>query len=322
MFRLPATDPADDASPGVAPVNFDALVDVRPPVEAPPADAAEARSGAKGRPGVFQKAMFDAAWLPRFGENGFGMTDLQLQTVLGFPFPTRASPLLVSPAFGVHFLNGPAWLGLPPEVYDAYVDFRWLSHLTPQWGLNLAVTPGYFSDYREQNSGAVRITGHAIAAWTWTPTTTLVLGASYLNRTDVPALPVCGIMWKPNEDAKVDLVFPQPKISHRIYWNGACNPQVQDWVYVGGELGGGTWGVERSDGVSRGPVLSRRPRLRRYRAQSRPGRQFRLELGFVFARKIQFDNEGIDFVPERHADAPRRIGVLSNRKSKKPGRAG
>ena len=75
---------------------------------------------------MFQKALFDAAWLPRFGPDGFGMTDLQLQAVFGLPCPTRASPLLISPAYGVHFLNGPAWLGLPPQVYDAYIEFRWL----------------------------------------------------------------------------------------------------------------------------------------------------------------------------------------------------
>ena len=246
---------------------------------------------------MFQKAMFDAAWLPRFGTDGFGMTDLQLQAVFGLPCPTRASPLLISPAYGVHFLNGPAWLGLPSQVYDAYIDFRWLSQVTPQWGLDLAVTPGYYSDYQQQTSGALRLTGHVIAAWTWTPTASLVLGVSYLDRTDVPVLPVCGISWKPNDDARFDLVFPQPKIAHRVYWNGVCDPKFQDWVYIGGELAGGTWAVQRFGTLNE--VLNYRDDrvfvgIERKSAQALSAK---LEVGFVFARKIQFDNEGIDFVP-------------------------
>ena len=106
-----------------------------------------------------------------------------------------------------------------------------------------------------------------------------------------------GITWQPNADARFDLVFPQPKIAHRVYWNGVCDPKFQDWVYVGGELAGGTWAVRRYGTLDE--VLNYRDDrvfvgIERKAAETISSK---LELGFVFARKIQFDNEGIDFVP-------------------------
>ncbi len=249
------------------------------------------------RPGVFQKLLFEASWLPRDGTEGFGFDTLELKTVLGLPCPTREYPLLITPGFAVHYLQGPAAITLPPQLYDAYVELRWLGHLVPRLGYDVAVTPAVDSDFRQSSSHALRVTGHGIAAWTCSPTITLVLGADYLDRTDVPLLPVAGLVWKPNDDAKFELVFPQPKISHRVYWNGVRNPGVEDWVYIGGELGGGTWAIQRADGAS--DVLNYRD-LRAFLGIERKAFGHispRFEVGYVFYRKLELDQAQTDFVP-------------------------
>ena len=277
------------------------------------------------RPGVFQKLLFEGSWLPRNGENGFGFDTLELKAVFGLPCPTREYPLLITPGFAVHYLDGPAAVALPSRLYDAYVEFRWLGHLTPRLGFDVAVTPGEASDFRQDDSHALRITGHGIAAWTWTPTLKLVLGADYLDRTDVPLLPVAGLIWTPDDDTKFSLVFPQPKISRRVHWsrihwsrshdddiqdiamaigrdphdwNGIHKDDVQDWVYIGGELGGGTWAIRRSDGADDDLLNYRDLRVFVGIERQEIGRiSPRLEIGYVFARKLDLDQAATDYYP-------------------------
>ncbi len=314
VMRMPASDAADQADPDATTPPYYFPIQRLSPLDADPGAAAAAMESAPApgsdgatapatdllrgaRPGVFQKLLFEGSWLPRNGGNGFGFDTLELKAVFGLPCPTREYPLLITPGFAVHYLDGPAAVVLPSRLYDAYVEFRWLGHVTPRLGFDIAVTPGEASDFRQDDSHALRITGHGIAAWTWTPTLKLVLGADYLDRTDVPLLPVAGLIWTPDDDTKFALVFPQPKISRRVYWSGIHNDDVQDWVYVGGELGGGTWAIRRSDGAD--DLLNYRD-LRAFLGIERQaiGRiNPRLEIGYVFARKLDLDQAATDYYP-------------------------
>ena len=77
--------------------------------------------------GILQYMYFTGTWLPALGGGDLGMSDLELGATFGFPMPTRESPLLVSPYFATHFLDGPAGPDLPPRVFDTSVQFRWKS---------------------------------------------------------------------------------------------------------------------------------------------------------------------------------------------------
>ena len=309
VMRLPPTDTVEPAGPTAMLSSYDMPGTALPPLEAspplevgppaevnPPADATPVLPR-DVRPGVFQKLLFEDAWLPRLGgDNGFGMNDVGLKMVLGLPCPTTDSPLVVTPGFGFHSLDGPDGIDLPPRLYDIYSEFRWLHHVTPTWGLDLAVTPGVYSDFEQSSGRAVRITGHAIVAWTATPTTMWVLGADYLDRTDVPFLPVAGVIWTPAKDSEFRLVFPEPKISRRVYWSGIQSDDIQDWVYVGGELGGGTWAIATPGGTDLLYYRDYRIFLgieRKAFGSISP----RLEIGYVFGRKIQLADAGTDDLP-------------------------
>ena len=108
---------------------------------------------------------------------------------------------------------------------------------------------------------------------------------------------MCGLTWTPSPDVKFDLVFPKPKISRRVYFCGACGQDVQDWVYIGGELGGGTWAIERADGG--GDVYSYRdvPCVLGLERKSFRMISSRFEVGYVFARKITLDQAASDVFP-------------------------
>ena len=49
-----------------------------------------------------------------------GVTDLHLEAIFAAPCPTIKSPLVLTPGFAVHYLDGPANSGLPPQLYESY----------------------------------------------------------------------------------------------------------------------------------------------------------------------------------------------------------
>lgn len=246
---------------------------------------------------MFQKLIFDGEWLARGGNNGFGLSNMQLRTVLALPIPSREYPLIITPGFAVYDLDGPESQDLPPQVYDAYIQFRWMRRLSPRLGIDLAVTPGVFSDFQQSNDDSFRITGHGVAAWDWTPALKIVLGAAYIDRRTTDVLPVCGAIWTPHDDARFELVFPHPRIARRIYLFGAYSEDVQDWIYVAGELGGGTWAIERTTGL--GDVIDYTD-YRVFLGMERKvigGPDARVEVGYVFGRELRSDGPTPDLEP-------------------------
>jgi hypothetical protein len=127
---------------------------------------------------------------------------------LGFPFPTRESPLLVTADFAVHYLESPSALDLPARVYDAWIQFRWLRRIGNRWAADLAIRPGVYSDFESDDNDALRIMGRGIAAFDWTPTTRLVFGVAYLARENLSVLPVGGLIITPNDDWQLSLLVP------------------------------------------------------------------------------------------------------------------
>ncbi len=245
------------------------------------------------RPGVFQKLIFSGTWLAPGVNHGFGMSDLDLRAVLGFACPTRRSPLLVTPGFAVHYLEGPIGADLPPQVYDAYAQFRWMHEFTPRFAVDLAVTPGVFGDFDEGADDAIRVAGHAVVVWTCGPNLKLLLGAAYLDREDIGVLPAGGLIWTPYDELKFELIVPRPRIAARL----ACDGDVEDWAYFAGEFGGGTWAIRRTGGGS--DVLNYRDwrLVLGIERKAVHGPNTRLELAYVFGRELQFDSAAADITP-------------------------
>ncbi|MGA2259526.1 MAG: hypothetical protein ABSG53_33030, partial [Thermoguttaceae bacterium] len=216
------------------------------------------RTPADNRCGAFQKLSFVNTYLPRMGSNGFGCYDVELTSVWGVPFPNKDAPLVITPGIATHWLDGPAALDNPAQLHDVYIEFRWLPKIVERFRADVAVQPGYYSDWDGSSARAVRLTGHLSGIYDWTPTFQLVLGAAYLDRPDVEVLPIVGVIWKPDPDAEYRLVFPAPKIAYRItespdryfmpnLYSNRGNSEI--WTYLAGELGGGTWAIRHSDGT-------------------------------------------------------------------------
>ena len=257
-----------------------------------------APSGPPGaRQGIFQGISATGTWLPSLGDSGLGINSLAMDMTLGFPLPTRESPLLVTSNFAVHYLESPTSLDLPPQVYDAWIQFRWLRRIGGRWAADLAVRPGVYSDFQTDGNDALRIMGRGLAVFDWTPTTRLAFGVAYLARENLSVLPVGGLIINPNDDWQLHLLAPNPRISYRLPWYDLPT-QRQCWAYVGGELGGGIWSIERSDGRHDTVTLNDYRALVGVERRVPGSLSRRVEVGYVFARNIEFGSQTPDYRPD------------------------
>jgi hypothetical protein len=250
------------------------------------------------KPGAFQKLSFTGAWMP--GGDELGISDLETFAVFGLPCPTIEAPLLITPYFAVHYLDGPTTPDLPARLFDATVQFRWLPKLpfAPWFRADLAIEPGVHSDFEAGDADAFRLPGHGLAIMDWTPTRKVVFGVLYLDREDVEILPAGGLILSPNENVQLDLVFPKPKMAYRFRADG----QVEWWNYVAAEFGGGPYSIRRTSPVApeQDVIIWRDYRL--YFGVERKaagGLNSRFEVGYVFGRRIEFIHGGDpDFEPD------------------------
>jgi len=232
--------------------------------------------------GFFQKLSFSAAWIRRNDNlDDFGETELDLFGTVAVPAPWREWPLLITPAFNLRLLDGPGTVDLPPRLYETYLDFTWLPRLSARWTAILGVAPGVYSDF-ETSEDAFRLTGKLLARYDWRiDQLQLVFGVLYLDRYDITWLPAGGIIWTPAPGRKYELVFPRPKLAHRIRYSAT----FEDWVYLGGEIGGNSYATESVGAIT----------LRGYRAYLGLERRFdggaglRFEIGYAIGREIEFE---------------------------------
>ena len=240
------------------------------------------------KPGPLQQVILTVTELPRLGSNGLGLTTLDTSLTIGLPAPTVDSPLLLTPGFGTTFVDevpGPMDPGLPAQLYDGWVQARWLSKIGERLGVDLAVAPGWYSDFVNDTPESLRITGHGFGAWEADENLRLVVGVIYLDRYDVNLLPAGGILWTPSDRQRHELIFPRPRLAWRI----AEGRRASQWCYVAGEFGGNQWAVRRDSGADDVVVYHDYRLLVGW--ERRPadlGWNWRLEAGWVTGRLVEY----------------------------------
>lgn len=258
----------------------------QPPQEFEPPAGRKLPPGAK--PGPLQQAILTVTELPRLGADGLGLTTLDTSLTVGMPAPTVESPLLVTPGFGTTFVDevpGPADPGLPAQLYESWLQVRWLSKVGERFGVDLAVAPGWYSDFVNDTSAALRITGHGFGAWEARKDLRVVAGVIYLDRYDVNLLPAGGLLWTPSERQRHEIIFPRP----RFAWRLADDGRAAHWAYLAGEFGGNQWAVHRDSGLNDVVVYHDYRLLVGW--ERRPadlGASWRLEAGWVTGRLVEY----------------------------------
>ncbi|HEX6987443.1 MAG TPA: hypothetical protein VF170_18840 [Planctomycetaceae bacterium] len=210
-------------------------------------------------------------------------------------FAVRDLPgLTFGPSAGVVFVDGPVRTDLPPRLYTGQFDVRWFGQLATPLFYEVAFMPAVFTDGDNTGSDALRLQGRGVGYLAFSEQTQVALGATYLDREDVPLLPIFGVLHAPSDDLKLELVFPRPRVLGRVSRNG----DAETWAYAAGELGGGSWAIERQNG--REDVASYRDYRLLVGLEQKRLEQWSaaVEAGYVFGRELEYESGRGDYSPD------------------------
>jgi hypothetical protein len=267
---------------------------------------------ADARDGVFQKAKFTATWIPQLDDDSLGWTDLRSEIVLGLPFFTRETPILITPSYELHFVQSPSGIDLSPRLHDLVIDFNHYRRVTDNWIANIAVAPGFYTDDHSFDSDdALRINGRAVAVYDPTPEWKGLLGVAYLHGGWDKIVPIAGVVYEPNDDVKYEFVYPRPRVAWRLP-NSPVPGRDEYWFYVLGEFQNAIWAFEQTGG-SPDTFASRDWRLiLGLERKIIGGLSHRVEIGYVFNREFKLASNGSDVdLDKQFGIATRRHGLLS-----------
>lgn len=244
------------------------------------------------RDGFFQKAKFTATWIPQLESDSLGWTDLRSEVVTALPFFTRENPIIITPSYELHFLDGPVGLDLPPRLHDLAIDFHVFRVFGNHWIADFAVTPGLYADDHSFGSDeAFRVNGRAVGVYAPTINVKWVLGVTYIDGGWAKIVPIAGVMYEPADDVKYELLFPQPRVAWRLA-NSPVPGRDEYWAYIKGEFGNLAWAFEQPDGTP--DVLASRD-WRLVVGLERKilgGLSYRAEVGYVFNRDLKIASNG------------------------------
>lgn len=191
--------------------------------------------------------------------------------------------------FAIHWIMGPRQTDMPARMYDFLVRWGHRQNLTDRFGYDLSFSLGFYSDFEGSARKGLRWPSTAVTyyrsseQWQW------LLGVDILDRDDYFCLPIAGAVWTPRADLRFDLVFPRPRVAFHLPRCG--------WLYLGGEMGGGMWAVERATGLD--DVVT----YRDFRAvlgitnQTKQGFSWFSQVGVAFDRQLEFRSGQGDFSP-------------------------
>ena len=195
---------------------------------------------------------FEFTHIPRAGgAKSFGMDEIDMRLQLAFPcrwVPNNGKTgyLYVAPGGRLVWWNGPTSPDMPPNGFGAFLDFGARPQFNDTFSLHALGRLGVFSDFEKMSSDAFRFQGRLEGIGKISSEMEVIAGIIYYGRARVKMLPTLGIIWTPDENWALRLVFPNPKVSRRL-WRG---PQ-SDWRgYVNMDYSGGSWDIKSLDGLT------------------------------------------------------------------------
>ncbi len=250
-------------------------------------DGTEPSSRHSRRPPVGMKA----EWISD-SETGMASVDLSVSLPLLF---IRTPPPIVKVGVNYTSLQTPQSFGIPEGLFEYSLGVASVRKLNDKWNVRSVLGIELATDNENRSSDAWRFRGGVFATYSKNENLSWTFGAIAMGRQDLPVIPVIGAVWQPNSSVRVDLVYPQPRISRLLFDDG----QRQQWLYLGGGTNGSTWGYQQFNTIddqltysdlrvvlgleSRPAGFSGKPFVR--------GKTMQLELGYVFSRQLEFEQE-------------------------------
>jgi len=200
---------------------------------------------------VIQGARFKHTWV-HGGDKPphLDINDSAISLAMVYPnFLQGPKPLVILPSFELHLWDGPQAMAtstaeLPPQAYSAYLDAYWETDPIPGLGFELGTRVGLFTDFKGTTTDSLRILGKGLLRLDLVQQLSVRIGAYYVDRARIKMLPAGGLLWKPNDNTRFDIFFPEPKLAQKFVTLGTTDV----WWYLAGEFGGGSWTFERTGG--------------------------------------------------------------------------
>ncbi len=209
-------------------------------------------------------------------DDRFGMVSLESSATL----PAGESHGIVL-GMGFHFLDGPVVTDMPPRLFDLVLGYQRRRWISPNVGYDVVARVGVFTDFEGSARDGVRFPGHAVVQFRTTRDSEWLIGVDVLDRDDVSLLPVIGFRWAAYDELRLDLVFPRPCLAVRL-------PDADHWAYLRGELGGGTWAIERVDLTSDNATYRDLRLAFGVEDRSDPAGGAAVEIAYLFGRELTY----------------------------------
>jgi hypothetical protein len=202
--------------------------------------------------------------------------------------------LSLTSGHGFHFLDGPVQTDMPSKVFDFHWGLHWGGDPADGWYADLALTAGVYSDFEDSARDGWRFPSHAVLFYELTPEWHPVLGVKHFDRQNLGPLPVAGVVVKPADELRLELLFPEP----RLAWRVNHDESSEQWLTLSGEIGGGEWAIERSNTDLADVVTYNDYRLVFGFHHFLPSKvDSAFEIGYVFARDLEYRSGVGDYSP-------------------------
>ncbi len=225
------------------------------------------------------------------GDDKIGMTRIGIRGEVPL-----TNNMTFSPFYYVSYLDGPRNTDLPARLYETGIEIQWIKIFNPRFQVISTISPMIQSDFDNDTSDAFRLIAKSFGIFIYSQQTQFIFGAAYLDREDIKALPIAGLIHQFNPGLKMELVFPRPKISLRVL----NDSQISQWLYLGGEFGGGSWAIRRSN-AARSMDIATYSDLRLILGldtKKTTGETSFLEIGYVFDRELEYKSDVGNFDPD------------------------
>lgn len=236
---------------------------------------------------------FELTDLIKFGNRGFGVTDIDGKVKIRVPLDDSLPPLEISPGTAIRLWYGPdaifpeARANSPLKLYDVSADIGWRPRPAEWLFIDLQITPGLYTDFKNVSIHAFRPRGHAVGIFALSEEFQILAGLAYINRINTKIIPVGGFRYAPSEDTEFLIVLPVPRISHHIFDIGRTRYQL----FLQGEFGGGSWAIQRVDGSDDVVGYNDYRVILGLEAEMPSGRRWQAGIGYVFGRSISFSSD-------------------------------
>jgi hypothetical protein len=202
----------------------------------------------------------------------------------------------LTPSFSVVGVEAPTGIDLPTSLYQSGITLGWMKRASDTVNYTLGIAPTVSSDF-QTSENAFRLTAFGMMNYQWNSQVQFMLGAAYLDRNDISVLPVAGIVWTPREDLRVEIAAPRPRIARRLHTTTLNGSEVEDWFYVAGEFGGGTWAVERNPRFADELTMRDFRVVFGYEYKTNARVQALVEFGYVFGRSVEYQSDDFEYEP-------------------------